>query len=243
MNRLRLKQLIRCVADVVTDVVDVVMPRLCTVCATPLLKGEDVMCVGCMMDFPSTNLHLTQPNIIHDRLVTLMAPVERCASMFYYSKESRYSRLIVDAKYQGRPSIGRKLAGRFASELQPAGFFDGIDLILPIPIHFLRRMQRGYNQTEAIAEGLSMATGIPVGSNLWARKWHSTQTRKNAEARRRNSASTLAVRNPQELLGKHVLVVDDVITTGSTMVAALETLKQSQPTVRLSVLSLALTQN
>lgn len=228
-------------AELGSLVADILFPRVCAVCGRPLVSGEDVMCLGCLVDLPRTNQHLRQPNDIHTRLISLHAPLERCASLFHYHRENPYSRLIKGAKYRGRPSIGRKLARMFATELKPTGFFDGIDLIIPIPIHLFRFLSRGYNQTHYIARGISDVTGIEVCDNLCASRPHSAQARKGAEARRVNAAGTFSVLRPRELAGHHILVVDDVITTGSTMVSALDTIKNAEPSARLSVLSLALT--
>lgn len=228
-------------AELGSLVADILFPRVCAVCGRPLVSGEDVMCLGCLVDLPRTNQHLRQPNDIHTRLISLHAPLERCASLFHYHRENPYSRLIKGAKYRGRPSIGRKLARMFATELKPTGFFDRIDLIIPIPIHLFRFLSRGYNQTHYIARGISDVTGIEVCDNLRASRPHSAQARKGAEARRVNAAGTFSVLRPRELAGHHILVVDDVITTGSTMVSALDTIKNAEPSARLSVLSLALT--
>lgn len=228
-------------AELGSLVADILFPRVCAVCGRPLVSGEDVMCLGCLVDLPRTNQHLRQPNDIHTRLISLHAPLERCASLFHYHRENPYSRLIKGAKYRGRPSIGRKLARMFATELKPTGFFDGIDLIIPIPIHLFRFLSRGYNQTHYIARGISDVTGIEVGDNLRASRPHSAQARKGADARRANAADTFSVIRPRELAGHHILVVDDVITTGSTMVSALDTIKNAEPSARLSVLSLTLT--
>lgn len=228
-------------AELGSLVADILFPRVCAVCGRPLVSGEDVMCLGCLVDLPRTNQHLRQPNDIHTRLISLHAPLERCASLFHYHRENPYSRLIKGAKYRGRPSIGRKLARMFATELKPTGFFDGIDLIIPVPIHLFRFLSRGYNQTHYIARGISDVTGIEVCDNLRASRPHSAQARKGAEARRVNAAGTFSVLRPRNLAGHHILVVDDVITTGSTMVSALDTIKKAEPSARLSVLSLALT--
>lgn len=226
---------------VLNELLDVLFPRVCTVCHKALVQGEDVMCLGCLAELPLTNQHLRQPNDIHERLVTLHTPVKRCASMFYYHKENPYSRLILAAKYHNRPSVGRKLAEMFSADLCSKGFFDGIDLIIPVPIHFTKLLTRGYNQTLYIAKGISKVSGIAVGENLRANRPHTSQTHKGSEARRANSTGIFSVLRPSELDGLHILLVDDVITTGSTMVSALNTLHAVNPTICLSVLSLALT--
>jgi len=149
--------------------------------------------------------------------------------------------LIHDTKYNRRPIVGRKLARIHARELVKSGFFDDIDLLIPIPLHFTKLWRRGYNQSYEIARGLSDVTGLPIGDNLIATRPHPTQTHKNASQRRANSIGTFRVKHPDELESLHILVVDDVITTGSTILAGLETLHTASPTTRLSAYSLALT--
>ena len=180
-------------------------------------------------------------NLILDRLVSLKAPLEKATSLFYYQHENPYTRIIHDTKYNGRPLIGHTLARSHATELASEGFFDGIDLIIPVPLHPLKEFMRGYNQSMEIARGLSEASGIPIGDHLITHGWHGTQTRLNARQRRLNSLDRYRAVHPDELHGKHVLLVDDVITTGSTILSALEAIHDASPDTRLSVYSLALT--
>lgn len=223
------------------NLLDVVFPRVCTVCHTPLVEGEDVMCLKCLLDLPRTNLHTRQPNELTYRLMSLHAPIERAASLYHYMSGTPYVSLIHDTKYNRRPIVGTKLAAMHAREILDSGFFDGIDLMIPIPLHFTKEWRRGYNQSYEIAAGLSEVTGIPIGDHLKARHPHSTQTRKSASERRANSAGSFRVVRPEELDSMHVLVVDDVITTGSTILAGLEALHAASPSTRLSVYSLAMT--
>lgn len=223
-----------------TSIVDVIIPRVCTVCHTSLVEGEDVMCLDCLLHLPRTDLHTKYPNELTDRLFSLKAPIERGTALYHYVSGTPYVKLIHDTKYNRRPCIGRKLAEMHAREIKDAGFFEGIDVIIPIPLHFTKLWRRGYNQSEEIARGISNVTGIPVGDNLIAVKRHSTQTHKNATERRLNSIGSFKVIHPEELDELHALIVDDVITTGSTILAGLEALHSASPTTRLSVYSLGL---
>lgn len=224
----------------ICNLVDLFFPQVCTVCHTPLVEGEDVMCLGCLMELPRIGFKDFHDNELTDRLTSLHAPIESAASLYHYISDTPYVQLIHDAKYNRRPSVGRKLARMHARELAASGFFDTIDLLLPIPLHFTKMWRRGYNQSYEIARGLSDVTGLPIGDNLIATRPHSTQTRKNASQRRTNSIGTFRVEHPEELDTLHVLVVDDVITTGSTILAGLEAIHAASPTTRLSAYSLAL---
>lgn len=217
---------------------EAVFPAVCECCGRSLVEGERLLCLHCLYDMPRTGYHHDSFSELHKRLAAPGVPVERAAAMFHYIKESRYARLIQHAKYNDRPSIDRELARIFARELAAEGFFEGIDMILPIPLHWRKRWRRGFNQSEEIAAGISEVTGIGCGDNLKALP-HSTQTRKNAMERAANMEGKIVVVHGEELAGKHVLVVDDVITTGATLLAAAKAILADANGVKVSVLTLA----
>ena len=127
-----------------------------------------------------------------------------------------------------------------AEEMNPDGFFDGVDLLLPVPLSYSKMARRGYNQAERVARGISQVTGIAIGDNLVART-HKTQTRRSLFERMANVEEIYHVENADELDGLHVMVVDDVITTGSTMSANISAIHSAVPTARISVLSVGAT--
>lgn len=219
-------------------VVNLIWPDVCEVCGCTLVKGEKVICLGCRLKLPRTNLHTHEFSLIHHRLAGRV-PIERAAGYFYYYRSDSFTRLIHAAKYNGRPNVARYLAREYAGEIKNDGFFSGIDLILPVPLHRFKLWKRGYNQTEYLARGLKDATGIAIGSNLVATRGHSTQTRKGSYMRWLNTRNIYDVVHPDELEGKHILVVDDVITTGATLLACCEAIHRSAPTATISVLTLA----
>lgn len=204
----------------------------------------------CHWSIPRTYYHLSPAgNKLIDKLVSLHVPVEKAAAYFFYKNDNPYGQLLRDAKYNGRPEINRQLSRHFARELKADGFFDDIDLIIPVPLHWLKRLRRGYNQTEYIASGLAEISGLPVCFNLKAIRGHATQTRKHGRERRRALEGIFQVDDAGELAGKHILLVDDVITTGSTILTCAETLYKAvmesdatqAATCRISILSLATT--
>lgn len=227
--------------DGVGSLAGLVYPRLCEVCGTALVDGEETMCLQCLCNFPVCGIDNFDSNLIHIRLAG-HAPIERAVAAFYYIRDNRYTRLIQAAKYEGRPRIAAWLARRMAIELLPKGFFDGIGLIVPVPLHFSKKWRRGYNQSDYIAHAVSEATGIPVGYNLKCRRRHATQTRRNAFDRWINARNLYSVVGPEELANSHILIVDDVITTGATLLSCCEALHRAAPSARISVLSLAITQ-
>lgn len=223
-----------------SDLLAMIYPRCCEVCGAPLVMGEEILCTGCNYELPRCSIHTDTFNTIHRRLAGHV-PLERAAGYFYYNKGARHTRLIHVAKYNGRPGVARFLARQFAREIIPDGFFKDIDIIVPVPMHWLKQMRRGYNQTHHIAAGLSDAVGIGVSYNLKAMRRHATQTRRNAYLRWLNSQSIYGVERGDELDGKHLLVVDDVITSGATMLACCEALHRAAPGATISVLSLGVT--
>ena len=216
----------------------VLFPEKCVVCGRTLVSGEHLICLHCNVAMPRTRYHLSRFNHMHERLMG-EARVERAAAWFHYKRKSPYTNIILQAKYFDRPEVAADAAAMFAAEIIPDGFFDGIDVILPVPMHPFKELRRGYNQAEIIARGLSRVTGLPIGDNLKARHEHKTQTRRGAYDRYVNVAHLFEVVHTDELAGLHVLVVDDVMTTGSTVLSCCEALRRSVPDATISVLTLA----
>lgn len=216
---------------------DALMPRSCAVCGNVLTYQERHLCVGCADSLPATHLHRHTDNEVEQRFAGRV-PIERATSLLYYRKGGSVAQLLQDIKYRNLPTMARWLAARLCREPAADGFFAGIDLILPIPLHFEKRAKRGYNQSEYIARGVSDVSGIPVGDNLFAPMPHATQTAKDNTRRWENVQGVFAVRRPEELRDKHLLLIDDVLTTGATLVTAARELRKVEG-VKVSILSLA----
>ncbi len=224
---------------IASQIISIIYPRLCEVCGTALTEGEEHICLKCLYNMPLCRLDADGFNIIHQRLASHI-PIERATGLFYYYRGNPYTRLIHAAKYNGRPRIASHLASLFARRLQPSGFFDGIDLITYVPLHYSRQLRRGYNQSEHIALGISRITSITTLPTLIVTRRHNTQTRRDHYHRWLNSLHTYAIDpDATQLSPRHILLVDDVITTGSTILACLEALHHAYPAARLSVLTLA----
>ena len=193
------------------------------------------------MKMPRTNIHLDNFNEVHRRLASPGLPVERAGAFFYYTRNSPFSGLIRSAKYRSRPSIARYLGASYAKEIKPDGFFDDIDAVVPMPLHILKFAKRGYNQSEAICKGISDVTSLELRPDLLSVRRHATQTRKSAIQRLKNVEDKFHCAADASIEGAHLLVVDDVITTGATMLAALTALRRSNPLTKVSVLVLGCT--
>lgn len=215
-------------------------PRRCAVCGCGLGDNDRVMCIECWMKLPETHNYMAQPNELHDKLfVSLGCRIQKAVSLMYYQKDSPYASLITHHKYRYCVEIGRTLGMRYARTLMKAGFFKGIDVVLPMPMFVLKEMWKGFNHAKIIAEGICEVSGIPLGDNLKMVRPRPPQKQLDAEARYANVSHLFAVSHPEELEGLHILLVDDVMTTGSTLRAAASAINKSVPTARISILTLA----
>lgn len=222
---------------------DVLWPHVCEVCGTTLVDGEHTLCLSCRLSMPYTYEHRRSHNAIHERLADTGVPLCKGAAMMRYNAGTPYARLLVKSKYNNKPWIDRDLAEMFAQQLHSEGWFDGMDCVMAVPMHRLKQWGRGYNQSAVIAEGVSRVTGLPVYDNLKCHRRHKAQATLNRKDRMANAEGVYSVVDGTELDGKHILVVDDIITTGSTMLACCHAIMQASATARLSVLSLGLTQS
>lgn len=225
----------------INDILGVIFPNICEVCGRPLVHGENLLCLHCRVGMPVTGINGDGFSEIHKRIAAPGLPVEKAASWFRYVRDTDYARLLHRAKYGNRPAIARKLARIYAETLFHQGFFDGITELIPVPISRFKRLSRGYNQSYEIARGIADITAIPISDCLRVRR-HSTQTRRNYYERWLNARSIYSVVTDTSFPPEaHLLLIDDVITSGATMVACLTELRKRFPEARLSVLSLALT--
>lgn len=221
-----------------TAAADVVMPRLCAVCGQPLDADERWLCRKCLADLPRTRYEDVDFNTM-EQLFAGKVPIERATAYFFYEKGSPYASILHDVKYRSMPSMGRWLAARAVQDMAASGFFDGVDTVTAVPLHRSKLAQRGYNQSEYLARGIARALNAPYVEALKAVRPHATQTHKGALERWQNIQGNYALKNnAHQLDGRHILLVDDVVTTGSTLTvcaALLETI----PQVKISVFTLA----
>lgn len=216
--------------------VDILFPRVCHICGAPLPPGEEFLCLPCRAALPRTNYHRLSPNKIEGRLASV-ASLARATSWLHYTRDSAPALLIHDMKYRRFPRLGTLLGQLMATELFSTGFFSDIDIISPVPLHLLKKMKRGYNQTEMIARGVADITGLPVKEIFKARR-HRSQTSMSHAQRLLNTKGIFSLRDPSALAGRHILIIDDVCTTGATL-SSLGSLLDPVPGARVSFLTLA----
>ncbi len=219
------------------DFVSLFYPQICMACGNSLFHNEEVICTSCLMHLPETGFHNLKDNPVA-KVFWGRVHIESAAALFYYRKGGKVQHLIHQMKYNGHKEIGVFVGELYGSDLKESQFFRTVDAIVPIPLHKNKLKKRGFNQAEMFANGLSNTMEIPVDTETVYRDVETTtQTKKHRYKRWENVSDIFKLRNMELLRGKHVLVVDDVITTGSTMEACVNTL-QKVPDIRISVASI-----
>ena len=217
----------------------VFFPRTCPFCGKYVsdrqITTEHVewLCTDCWRHLPRTEQDYLRENLTETTLTDGRSELkrtmhlERAGAYLFYEKDHPIQRVIHRMKYADQPELGYWLARQAVLDTQHEEFFEDIDLIIPMPLHPKRLRERGYNQSEYIARGLSEITGIPVDTTHVTRVRNTPkQALQDGEGRRTNVAQAFAVNHPEQLYHKHILLVDDLITTGETMKACLKAMKK-----------------
>ena len=217
-----------------------VFPRYCKVCGRRLDSSEEQLCISCYLGMPRLeyDMNLINPT---ERMLLAERSLVRASSMFIYDKDSEYSNILFHLKYWHHPRVGQWLASIGAAELQDKGFFEGVDCIVPLPLTRRKEIRRGYNQSMHIAKGVFNVTGIPILKDAVVRKVNRSRQAGLGKYQRWNNAQGLfEVADDDSLRGRHILIIDDVITTGATLCSMIDTIEAAVPDVKVSVFTLAL---
>jgi ComF family protein len=208
------------------DLLEVLYPRLCAGTGVELLPAEEAVSLQCLQNLPHTYYHLApQANQLQEMLDAKL-PIRYAAAAFIYDDQTPIRPLIHQLKYKNRPDIGRALGRYYGAMLLGSPLLEEEPLLVPIPLHRRKQRQRGYNQAAKLAEGIAQTTGLPVRQDLVARvRKTESQARMQADSRWKNVAGSFQAADE---LPKHpIILVDDVITTGATMLAALRALQKA----------------
>ncbi|MCF0207420.1 MAG: ComF family protein [Bacteroidales bacterium] len=206
----------RKIIEYLSDFWFLLFPKTCEACGRGLTRGEEVLCFDCLFELPRTNYCYNLDNPITQMFVGRMK-IERATALFWFQKGSKFRKLLHSLKYNHKPQIGVFLGRELGAEMLDSGNFSDIDYIIPVPLHPNRQKKRGYNQSERIGAGISEVTKIPMVTDALLRNVETkTQTKMNKEERWQNVSGKFVLANADILKNKHVLLIDDVITTGAT---------------------------
>ncbi|MCL2596911.1 MAG: ComF family protein [Paludibacter sp.] len=222
-----------------TELLNLIYPNCCLVCGEILVSDEQYVCFRCLNEMPKTNFHNQRDNAAEKRFWGKV-DIFRATAFFHYQKGSAFQTLIHDLKYKGCKELGDVL-GRFAAvDLIENKDFANIDFIVPVPLHPNKLRKRGYNQSEYIARGLGTVMNKTVETeNLYRAIENPTQTKKTVYERFENTAGIFAIRDTQIFEDKHILLVDDVMTTGSTLEGCIIAMNEVK-NLKISLFTLAI---
>lgn len=207
----------RSLSLVAADLVSLLFPNLCCACGTDLYRGEKHICIRCINNLPYTDHHTDPDNKAAKRLWGRIE-CNAVVALLHFNKGGSVQNIIHHLKYQNNYGVGLKLGGMMAEKLQVTAACQDVDVIIPIPLHRKKERKRGYNQSQSLAEGIASVLQVPVNSTAMIRSIATdSQTRKNRFSRYENMKDVFKVLDGAALTGKHVLLVDDVITTGATI--------------------------
>lgn len=199
------------------DFISLIYPHLCASCSKPLYNNENHICTYCRYQLPKTNFHLEKDNPV-SRIFWGRVNIRAATSCYYFNKGGKIQRLIHQLKYMGGKEIGITIGRFLGADLKETPLFKDIDCIVPVPLHRSKRRKRGYNQSDYFAKGLSESMeATHINDNLYRASSGVSQTRKAHYERWGNVKSAFKVKRPDQLNGKHILLVDDVVTTGATL--------------------------
>ena len=222
----------------INDFLQLFYPRLCILCESQLTEAEQHICMHCFCDLPRTNYHLR----LHNPALKLFAgtmQINKILSFLLFEKDGKVQQLIHSIKYYGNKRLAKYLGRIAAIEMKADGLFKGIDLLIPVPLHPKKERKRGYNQSEWIAKGIETVCQCPIEKNVLYRILYTdSQTRKTIYERHLNVEEIFSIQNADLLKGKHILLIDDVITTGATLNACIRTLS-AIPGIHISIFSLS----
>jgi Predicted amidophosphoribosyltransferases len=223
---------------VFSDLLSLFFPNICTLCKKTLVKGEEHLCVSCLNKLSRTYVSRygnPTTNLFKNNIDAVFS-----SAFLYYEKGGNTQKLIYSLKYHGNKKLGYTLGRQAAIELQSNPDFVLPDLLIPVPLHLKRQRKRGYNQSEWIAKGINSILGGVIDTSHLKRKKHTdTQTKRGVFERNMNMENSFFLEKGEELSGKHILLIDDVFTSGAT-VGACARLLLEQEGVKVSLFALSI---
>ncbi len=223
--------------EIKDSLLQVVFPHVCDGCGSDLLNIESRLCIRCVASLPETNFEQHTGNPV-EKIFWGRIPVVNAAAHFYFTKESLMQRLMHQFKYKGNRDLGLQLGRMMGYSLKSSNRFTGINGLVPLPLFPFKEKKRGYNQATILCEGMAEILSLPILNNIITRPEHTeTQTKKGRIERWRNIEGKFHLINSGLIQNKHLLLVDDVITTGATLESCGNELLTAE-NVKLSVATL-----
>lgn len=227
------------IKDIYQSLSYLLYPNLCVACLQEAALEEELFCLDCLYHLPESKMYLRLENEFTNRLIGIEG-IKTGAAHYLYHEGSPVADMLHKIKYKGRQDIAVALGRAFGKRLKQGLLYQEIDYLIPVPLHKNRFRKRGFNQSEAICIGISESTSWPVKTNLLLRiKDTPTQTKLSKSQRQKNLEEAFSVENVESLVGKKVLLVDDVLTTGSTVEACVKELRRCID-LEISIVTLAL---
>lgn len=209
------------------DVLDIFYPNLCSSCTVQLVGNEEVICTKCRTNLPRTQSHQQLIPALEEKFAGKVL-VKNVYAFLKFEKGGGVQRMLHQLKYGNRPEVGNLLGQLYGHELLQAGVNQSFDWVIPIPLHPRKLAQRGYNQSDQFAAGLSESLGVPWSKEILKReKFTATQTHKSRIERFENVSGIFEVVQPEKVAGQRIALVDDIVTTGSTLESAIIELLQN----------------
>lgn len=223
---------------------DLILPRVCIVCGRELGPQERLVCPKCAGDVPRTFYWLRERNPMADRLNSLITdgPYLRAVALFFYNPESGYSNITKSLKYRRNFAVGKHFSAILGGYLAGSPLFNDVDTVIPVPLHWTRRWKRGYNQAETIAKGIALSLDAALATDILRRTRRTGQQARLKHSRRSENmkdAFSASLSGYKDAHFRHILLVDDVFTTGVTLFECCRALRKIlPPDVRISVATL-----
>ena len=223
----------------IDDFISLFFPRLCFACGKNAPMRKEHVCISCQYFLPKTKYHLEKENKFTQRFLGRL-DLQSGAALYLFTKGGRTQHLIHQLKYKDRKEVGVRLGEYYGEMLKDTPHFRDIDIIVPVPLHPKKEHKRGYNQSNQFAKGLSETMEKPYNKNVLKKVSHTeSQTKKTRFERLQNVLNTFEINQAAAIKGKHILLVDDVLTTGATLEACGLKILEIEGT-KLSMLTIAI---
>lgn len=226
---------------VISDLEHLLFPKKCLSCEGELTQKEHSICSICTQNFTETNFHLDLEPTLLDKLFWGRISLHHTYALFFFEKEKTAQKILFQLKYKHNKAVGDYFGGEIAKRLKMHPGFQDVDAFLPVPLHPKKEFARGYNQSEVLAKGIARTLNLPLDTTTVRRVQHGiSQTRKSRFERWDSIQTTFDVREKIQSY-QHVVLVDDVVTTGSTLEVIARAILEKHPSIKISIVTLAMT--